>query len=160
MFKTIIDALRPWRARFDALSPRERTLALGCAAAVAIALLYGTVKPLVEYRTTAISRQAREFQDLVWMQDNRAEGEARAAEASATSQARMSTINAAAKAVDLPLRRIQPEANGFSVQVDRQPFDKVIRWTDALESRHGIEIASAAVDLHEPGVVNARFSLR
>ena len=61
MFKTIIDALRPWRARFDALSPRERILALGCAAAVAIALLYGTVKPLVEYRTTALSHQAREF---------------------------------------------------------------------------------------------------
>ena len=160
MFKTIIDALRPWRARFDALSPRERTLALGCAAAIGVALLYGTVKPLVDYRTTAISRQAREFQDLVWMQDNRAQAEARAAEATATSQARMSTINAAAKAVDLPLRRIQPEANGFSVQVDRQPFDKVIRWTDTLESRHGIEIASATVDLHEPGIVNARFSLR
>ena len=155
MFKTIISALRPWRARFDALSP-----ALGCAAAVGIALLYGTVKPLVDYRTTAITRQAREFQDLVWMQDNRAQAEARAAEANATSQARMSTINAAAKAVDLPLRRIQPEASGFSVQVDRQPFDKVIRWTDALESRHGIEIASATVDLHEPGIVNSRFSLR
>ena len=160
MFTTIIDALRPWRARFDALAPRERTLAIGCAAAVGIALLYGTVKPLVDYRTTAITRQAREFQDLVWMQDNRPQAEARAAEANATSQARMSTINAAAKAVDLPLRRIQPEASGFSVQVDRQPFDKVIRWTDTLESRHGIEIASATVDLHEPGIVNARFSLR
>ena len=160
MFTTLIDALRPWRARFDALSPRERTLAIGCAAAVGIALLYGTVKPLVDYRATAITRQAREFQDLVWMQDNRPQAEARAAEANATSQARMSTINAAAKAVDLPLRRIQPEASGFSVQVDRQPFDKVIRWTDALESRHGIEIASATVDLHEPGIVNARFSLR
>lgn len=160
MLKAIIDALQPWRARFDALSPRERMLALGCAAAIAIAVLYGVIAPLVEFRTTAIERQAREFQDLMWMQDNRAQAEARAADAAATSQARMSTINAAAKAVDLPLRRIQPEANGFSVQVDRQPFDKVIRWTDALESRHGIEIASATVDLHEPGVVNARFSLR
>lgn len=160
MFKTIIEALQPWRARFDALSPRERVLALGCAAAVGLALLYGTVKPLIDYRATAVTRQAREFQDLVWMQDNRTQAESRAAEAVASSQARMSTINAAAKAVDLPLRRIQPEANGFSVQVDRQPFDKVIGWTDALESRHGIEIASATVDLHEPGIVNARFSLR
>ena len=160
MLKTIIDALQPWRARFDALSPRERMLALGCAAAIGIAVLYGVIAPLVEFRATAIERQAREFQDLMWMQDNRAQAEARAADAAATSQARMSTINAAAKAVDLPLRRIQPEANGFSVQVDRQPFDKVIRWTDALESRHGIEIASATVDLHEPGIVNARFSLR
>lgn len=160
MFKTIIDALQPWRARFDALSSRERTLVLGCAAAIGIALLYGTVAPLIEFRATAIERQAREFQDLMWMQDNRAQAEARAADATASSQARMSTINAAAKAVDLPLRRIQPEANGFSVQVDRQPFDRVIRWTDALESRHGIEIVSATVDLHEPGIVNARFSLR
>lgn len=160
MFKTIIDALQPWRARLDGLSPRERILVLGCAAAVGIALLYGTIAPLVEFRAAAIERQAREFQDLMWMQDNRAQAEARAADAAATSQARMSTINAAAKTVDLPLRRIQPEANGFSVQVDRQPFDKVIRWTDALETRHGIEIVSATVDLHEPGIVNARFSLR
>ncbi|MCY3814101.1 MAG: type II secretion system protein M [Gammaproteobacteria bacterium] len=160
MLRALIDTVQPWRARFNALSPRERMLALGCAAAVGIALLYGAIAPLVEFRATAIERQAREFQDLMWMQDNRAQAEARAADAAATSQARMSTINAAAKAVDLPLRRIQPEANGFSVQVDRQPFDKVIRWTDALESRHGIEIVSATVDLHEPGIVNARFSLR
>ena len=160
MFKTIIDALQPWRARLDALSPRERTLVLGCAVAVGIALLYGAIAPLVDFRTTAIERQAREFRDLMWMQDNRAQAEARAADAAATSQARMSTINAAAKAVDLPLRRIQPEATGFSVQVDRQPFDRVIRWTDALESQHGIEIVSATVDLHDPGIVNARFSLR
>ena len=160
MLKAFIDTVQPWRARFDALSPRERMLVLGCAAAFGIVLLYGAIAPLVEFRATAIERQAREFQDLMWMQDNRAQAEARAADAAATSQARMSTINAAAKEVDLPLRRIQPEANGFSVQVDRQPFDKVIRWTDALESRHGIEIVSATVDLHEPGIVNARFSLR
>ena len=160
MLKAFIDTVQPWRARFDALSPRERMLVLGCAAAFGIALLYGAIAPLVEFRATAIERQAREFQDLMWMQDNRAQAEARAADAAATSQARMSTINAAAKEVDLPLRRIQPEANGFSVQVDRRPFDKVIRWTDALESRHGIEIVSATVDLHEPGIVNARFSLR
>ncbi|MCY4012234.1 MAG: type II secretion system protein M [Gammaproteobacteria bacterium] len=160
MLKAFIDTVQPWRARFDALSPRERMLVLGCAVAIGIVLLYGAIAPLVEFRATAIERQAREYQDLMWMQDNRAQAEARAADASATSQARMSTINAAAKEVDLPLRRIQPEANGFSVQVDRQPFDKVIRWTDALESRHGIEIVSATVDLHEPGIVNARFSLR
>lgn len=160
MFTAITDALQPWRARFDALAPRERMLALGCAAAVGVALLYAMIAPLLEYRATSIERQAREFQDLMWMQDNRAQAEARAADAAATSQARMSTINAAAKAVDLPLRRIQPEASGFSVQVDRQPFDKVIRWTDALASDHGIEIATATVDLHEPGIVNARFSLR
>ena len=160
MFKRIADALQPWRARFDALSPRERLLALVCVVGLGVALLYGTVKPLVEYRQTAISRQAQAFDDLVWMQNNRALAEARVAESAATSQARMSTINAAAKAVALPLRRMQPEANGFSVQVDRQPFDKVIQWTDTLERRHGIVIASASVDLHEPGIVNARFSLR
>lgn len=160
MRKIILDAWQPLRARFDGLSSREQMLTLTCAAAIGVVLLYVSIKPLVEFRQDAVTRQAREFQDLLWMQDNRATAEVRAAENEATSQARMSTINAAARAVDLPLRRIQPEANGFSVQVDRQPFDKVIRWTDALESRHGIEIASASVDLHEPGIVNARFSLR
>ena len=160
MFKTITDALQPLRVRFQSLSSRERMLVLACLAAVGTALAYGVITPLLEYRTTAIARQAREFQDLLWMQDNRALAAARAADSAATSQARMSTINAAAKAVGLPLRRMQPEANGFSVQVDRQPFDTVVQWTHALETRHGIEIASASVDLHEPGIVNARFSLR
>ena len=160
MFKTITDALQPLRARFQSLSSRERMLVLVCLAAVGMALAYGVIKPLVEYRTTAIARQAREFQDLLWMQDNREFAASRAAESAATSQARMSTINAAAKEVGLPLRRIQPEASGFSVQIDRQPFDTVIQWTHALQARHGIEIASASVDLHEPGIVNARFSLR
>ena len=160
MFKTITDALQPLRARFQSLSSRERMLVLVCLAAIGMALAYGVIKPLVEYRTTAIARQAREFQDLLWMQDNRELAVSRAAESAATSQARMSTINAAAKEVGLPLRRMQPEASGFSVQIDRQPFDTVIRWTHALETRHGIEIASASVDLYEPGIVNARFSLR
>ena len=160
MFKTITDALQPLRVRFQSLSSRERMLVLACLVAVGTALGYGVITPLFGYRTTAIARQAREFQDLLWMQDNRALAAARAADSAATSQARMSTINAAAKEVGLPLRRMQPEANGFSVQVDRQPFDTVVQWTHALETRHGIEIASASVDLHEPGIVNARFSLR
>lgn len=160
MFKTITAALQPLRARYQSLSSRERMLVLACLAAVGVALGYGAIKPLLEYRTTAIARQAREFQDLLWMQDNRELAASRAAESAATSQARMSTINAAAKDVGLPLRRFQPEANGFSVQLDRQPFDTVIQWTHALEARHGIEIASASVDSHEPGIVNARFSLR
>ena len=162
MLKALLDIWQPLRARFDGLSPRERLLVIACAVVLGGTVFYATIAPLIEYRETAVSRQAREFQNLVWMQENRALAKARAAEAGATSQARMSTINAAAKAVDLPLRRMQPEANGFTVQVDRQPFEKVIRWSEALESRHGIEVASASVDVHEPGtgVVNARFSLR
>ena len=160
MRKAIMDAVQPWRARFDALSARERMLATACAAILGGVLLYGGVKPLIDFRQDAVARQAREFQNLVWMQDNRAAAEARATEAGSSSQATMSSINAAAKTVGLPLRSIQPEANGFSVQIDRQAFDKVIRWTHALERRHGIEVASASVDLYEPGIVNARFSLR
>lgn len=160
MLKAVSDTWQMLRARFDGLSSRERMLAIACAAVLGGTVVYGAVAPLIEFRQTAVARHAREFQNLVWMQDNQALAETRAAEAGATSQARMSTINAAAKAVGLPLRRIQPESNGFSVQVDRQPFDKVIRWSEALASRHGIEIASASIDLHEPGIVNARFSLR
>ena len=160
MFASIKEFWRPLRARYDALSRRERLLAGACVAALAAALLYATIDPLLEFRQSAIARQASEFQDLLWMQDNRNLAATRMAENTAGSQARMSTINAAAKEVDLPLRRMQPEANGFSVQVDRQPFNKVLLWTDALERRHGIEISSATVDLHEPGIVNARFSLR
>ena len=72
----------------------------------------------------------------------------------------MSTINAAAKNFALPLRRIQPEADGFSVQIEAQLFEDVIRWSHSLQSQHGIEVVNASIDVQEPGTVNARFSVR
>ena len=152
----------PLRRRYEALTTRERRLVIGCLAALGLALAYAVVAPLLDFRHAAIERYATEQGDLQWMKANRALAEtpSRFGERATSSQARMSTINAAAKELALPLRRIQPEADGFSVQIEAQVFDDVIRWSHALESRHGVEIVNASIDVQEPGTVNARFSVR
>ncbi len=149
----------PLRRRYDALAPRERLLVVACLAVLGMALLYAVVSPLIEFRQTTVARYASEHAGLRWMRANR-DAATRQRESSAGSQARLSTINTVAKEFDLPLRRIQPEAGGFSVQIEAQSFNNVILWTHTLETRHGIEIVSASVDSHDPGVVNARFSVR
>ena len=152
----------PLRRRYEALATRERRLAMACGAALGLALLYAGVSPLLDYRRAAIERQVAEEGDLQWMQANRelAATPSRHSDRATGSQARLSTINTAAKEFDLPLRSLQPEADGFSVQIEGQLFDAVIRWSHALESRHGIEVVSASLDVEDPGVVNARFSVR
>ena len=152
----------PLRRRYEALATRERRLVMACGAALGLALGYAGVSPLLDFRRDAIERHAAEESDLQWMQANRelAAAPSRHSDRATGSQARLSTINAASKEFDLPLRSLQPEADGFSVQIEGQLFDAVIRWSHALESRHGIEVVNASIDVEDPGVVNARFSVR
>lgn len=148
----------PLRIRFEALSPRERLLAAVALAILVALILYAVVKPLFDYRSAAIARQAAEYRDLLWMQDNRAIAGLDVPEDGMGSQA-LSTINAVASEVGLKLRRLQPEGEGISVQVDQQPFNTVVQFTHALE-RRGLEIGNASIDLQEQGFVTARFSVR
>lgn len=150
------------RRRFEALAPRERRLMAAGAAAGALALLYSGTTALLDFRAEAVARYAAEREDLEWMRVYRpmAEEAAQRSGDGGGEQGRLSAVNAAAKELDLPLHRIQPESGGITVQIEAQPFDKVIRWTQALVAQHDIEIINANVDLHEQGVVNARFGIR
>lgn len=150
------------RRRYEALALREQRLVVVVLAVAGLALAYSVAVPVLQYRQAAVERLAAEQTDLQWMRDNRerAARPARNSDRAAGPQGRLSTINAAAKEADLALRRLQPDANGFTVQIEAQPFAKVIRWSSALEARHGIEIASVSIDVEAPGIVNARFNVR
>lgn len=150
------------RKRVEALAPRERLLIGVCAAVVGVALLYNVATSLVGFRSDALARYDRERGDLEWMQANRGAAVAARRAGSPTPEpgTAISTISAAARDIGLPLRRIQPEASGISVQIEAQPFDKVVGWTSDLETTHGVQIVNARIDRHEAGVVNARFTLR
>lgn len=150
------------RRRYEALGLREQRLVVAVLAVAGLVLAYSVAAPVFEYRRGAVERLVAEQTDLQWMRDNRerAARPARNSDRAAGPQGRLSTINAAAKVVDLSLRRLQPDANGFTVQIEAQPFAKVIRWSSALEARHGIEIASVTIDVESPGIVNARFNVR
>lgn len=160
MFGALDDAWQrsPLRQRYYALAPRERLLVVVLIAVLAVAVVAAVTDSLRDFRTGAVSRYAREHADLRWMRANRAAAAAR--DGPAVGAASMSIINATAKNFDLALLRIDPEGEGFSVQIEAKPFEKVLLWSHALETRHGMSITSATIDAYDPGVVNARFSVR
>lgn len=150
------------RSRYDALGRREQRLAIIALAVLGSTLAYSLASTVLETRNDEVERYAARLADLEWMRRNEARA-ARAADdgaSAASSQSQLSNINAAAKDFSLSLRSLQPDANGYSVQMEAAPFAKVIRWSHALEARHGIEIASVSIDVVEPGIVNARFNVR
>lgn len=160
MFGTLDDAWRrsPLRKRYFALAPRERVLVAALLALAVVALVGALADSLRDFRTDAVSRYAREHENLRWMRANRNAVALR--DGAAGGAASMSTINATAKDFDLALLRIDPEGEGFSVQIEAKPFEKVLLWSHALETRHGMTITSATIDAYDPGIVNARFSIR
>ena len=147
----------PLRRRFAALAPRERLLVLAGLGLIGGLLAVRGVTALYDYRDSAVARQIAERADLQWMRANRSAAARSDAGAQAPS---MSIVNAAARDVELALRRIDPDGEGFSVQIEAKPFEQVLRWSHALETRHGLRIVSATIDMHEPGLVNARFRVR
>ena len=148
------------RRRYRGLEARERRLLGLGAALVAAALVWTSVlRPALDYRQQALTRLDRETASLAWMQGNRALAVARR-DAGGGQQAQLSTINRSAGQHDIPLRRIQPDGDGFIVHVESRPFEALVRWMEALETRHGVKVVSAAVDPDQQGRVNARLTLR
>ena len=149
-----------WR-RYQALSGRERTLVNVLAGVIAIAIGYALVASLVDFRQLAVARYLDAEADLSWMQDNRRSVSVDRVQGSARPDTLLSTVvRTTAIEFGFQPRRTQTEGDGVGVRIEAEAFDKVLRWAHALEARHGVEIANADIDVHSPGKVNARFSLR
>lgn len=154
-------AASPMRRRYEALERREKMLLkVGSALIGATVLCLTAIQPTLDYREGAVSRLQREGASLAWMTANRSFAEARRDAGEGAPQAQLSTINRSAGEFDLPLRRIQPDGDGFVVHVESRPFASVIAWMEALETQHGIRVVNVSIDADKPGQVNARLTLR
>ena len=166
MARLIDTLLNNWRAspaarRYQALSGRERALVNVLVAAVVMAVVYSLVASLVDFRQLAVTRYLEEETDLGWMQDNRGKVSVGQGQGTTRSDTLLSTVvRTTAIKFGFQPRRTQTEGDGVGVRIEAEAFDKVLRWAYALESRHGVEITNADIDVHSPGKVNARFSLR
>ena len=155
-----------WRAsslgrRYEALERRERVLLKAGGVLIGAVILWlAAIGPILDYRQGAVSRLQREGASLAWMTANRPFAEARRDAGQGAPQAQLSTINRSAGEFDLPLRRIQPDGDGFVVHIESRPFAAVIGWMEALETDHGIRVVNASIDADKPGRVNARLTLR
>lgn len=158
--------MQAWRAssllrRYESLERRERVLLKAGSALIGTVVLWiGAIQPTLDYRESAVSRLQREGASLAWMTANRPFAEARRDAGEGVPQAQLSTINRSAGEFDLPLRRIQPDGDGFVVHIESRPFGSVIAWMETLETQHGIRVVNASIDADKPGYVNARLTLR
>ena len=147
------------RRRYEALATRERRLLGACAALVVVLVCYAGIGSLVEFRQRSVERYLNEQRDLEWMKRNqhlidRGQGGASGGELLST------VVNSTAAEFGFRPRRTQTESDGVSARIEGERFDNVLRWAHALETRHGVEITNADIDLGEPGRVDARFTLR
>lgn len=160
---TLLDAWRtsPIRRRYETLSGRERAFVKLLVGIVGAVLLYAVVASVVEFRQLAVARYLGEETDLLWMQDNRGSVDVGGGQETKRSETLLSTVvRTTATEFGFQPRRTQTEGDGVGVRIEGEHFDRVVRWAHALESRHGVEIVNADIDVHSPGKVNARFSLR
>ena len=145
--------------RYEALAARERLLVRLCLVLVVVLALYACIDSLLDFRRDAVARYLDEQRDLEWMKRNqhrvpRGDG------GGGTGELLSTVVNSTAAQFGFRPRRTQTETDGVSARIEAEQFDRVIRWAHALETRHGVEITRADIDLNEPGRVDARFSLR
>ncbi len=149
------------RRRYDALAPRERMLVALLGGFAGLLVLYAAAVQLWEFRQSAVGRYLDEQTDLAWMEQNRTNAGIPAPDGANRADTVLSTIvRTTAIEFGFQPRRTQREADGVGVRIEAETFDKVLRWAHAMETRHGIEITNADIDIKAPGTVNARFSLR
>ncbi len=141
----------------------EQKIILALAAVVGVLLLWAMVwKPVADWRAVEQNRHNNAQQLFDWLQTNK-----QAAQTSANSnqgQGRgplIPIINRAAKAHNLRVNRLQPEANGVvSVILQAQSFNEIVAWINQLEENNGVVVERANFDEQDaPGYVNAQIRL-
>ena len=147
------------RRRYESLGSRERLLVRLCLALLAGLAIYAAVDSLLDFRRDAISRYLNEQRDLEWMKRNQ-HRVSRGDSGGGSGELLSTVVNSTAAQFGFRPRRTQTEMEGVSARIEAEQFDKVLRWAHALETRHGVEITRADIDLNDPGRVDARFSLR
>lgn len=157
------------KAYWEGLSARDRRILLIGGVILAVLLLYWLIwQPLTE-RAERLEQSVRaQHADLAWMQAaaERVRGvrvDRVADPVGGAEQTPLGVIDRTAREGPLAgtVRRVQPEgADSVRVWLEDAPFDDLILWLGALESRHGLRVTSLVVDRQPAeGRVNARLSL-
>ncbi|MDE0659495.1 MAG: type II secretion system protein M [Gammaproteobacteria bacterium] len=147
------------RRRYESLAARERLLVRICLGLLLGLALYATIDALLGFRGEAVTRYLNEQRDLEWMKRNQ-HRVSRGDNAGGTGELLSTVVNSTAAQVGFRPRRTQTETDGVSARIEAEQFEMVLRWAYALETRHGVEVTRADIDLNEAGRVDARFSLR
>lgn len=147
------------KRRYESLAARERLLVRICLGLLLALATYAALDSLLDFRREAVTRYLNEQRDLEWMKRNQ-HRVSRGDSGGGSGELLSTVVNSTAAEFGFRPRRTQTETEGVSARIEAEQFDKVLRWAHALETRHGVEITRADIDLNDPGRVDARFSLR
>ena len=148
--------------RFRELPTRQRQASLTAGIFVAIVVLYiGIWEPVFDYRENAIDRMTTARQNLEWMQQNETAARGRLNSGAENEEVSIAKLSTSARQFGFSLQRIQSmPSGGVSIQLQRQPFNAVLRWLEFLNGEYGYRVVNASLNSYAEGLVDARITIQ
>jgi len=153
-------------ARFAALAPRDRIIALAGAALLIVLVFYlAVLLPLHKSIDTRAAGVARKQADLAWMRsvsgDLQALGALQPAGGATESLVVLIDRSAHESGLGDALTGQTPNGNSsIRVRLEGAGFDSLVQWLGKMQQQYGVAVESAAIDrTGKPGVVNASLVL-
>ena len=148
--------------RFRELPTRQRQASLTAGIFVAIVVLYiGIWEPVFDYRENAIDRMTTARQNLEWMQQNETAARGRLNSGAENEEVSIAKLSTSARQFGFSLQRIQSmPSGGVSIQLQRQPFNPVLRWLEFLDGEYGYRVVNASLNSYAEGLVDARITIQ
>ena len=148
--------------RFRELPTRQRQASITAGILVAIVVVYiGIWEPIFDYRESAIDRMTTARQDLEWMQQNETAARGRLNSSAENEEVSIAKLSTSARQFGFSLQRIQSmPSGGVSIQLQRQPFNPVLRWLEFLDGEYGYRVVNASLNSYAEGLVDARITIQ
>ena len=149
---------------YRGLGERDRRIVQGLAILLAAMLFWALIwRPIHNWREDSAARYADSVQLLQWLHDNEAQARQSSSRGAGggAGDSSLAVVGNVARELGITLTRFQPEGDsGVSVVLQEEEFDKVLRFVDQLESRHGMTVRQFSFDRQSPGHVTARIVIR
>jgi general secretion pathway protein M len=127
-------------------------------------VVFALLLPAGNYNSRAQSHYQTAFENLQWMQQNKARVSDSMLQKSQRDdgQSLLGVANNLSKGYQLSFKRYEPVGeNGLSLWMDNIVFNNLILWLERLEKRHGINVQEISVEGQgEQGLVNVRLVLQ
>mgnify|MGYP001238071785 FL=1 len=148
--------------RFRELPTRQRQASMMGGILVAIVVVYiGIWEPVFDYRENAIDRMTTARQNLEWMQQNETAARGRLNSGAENEEVSIAKLSTSARQFGFSLQRIQSmPSGGVSIQLQRQPFNPVLRWLEFLNGEYGYRVVNASLNSYAEGLVDARITIQ
>ena len=148
--------------RFRELPTRQRRASLAAGILAAIVVVYiGIWEPIFDYRENAIDRMTTARQNLEWMQQNETAARGRLNSGAENEGVSIAKLSTSARQFGFSLQRIQSmPSGGVSIQLQRQPFNPVLRWLEFLNGEYGYRVVNASLNSYAEWLVDARISIQ